>query len=99
MAGERHEHGMLCVNWPLQNALFYELYITARHQAHMTFQRTSAPFINSLYVRGWSEKFSASTIDGNSIGKISSPSVGTSVISIRVKLQDILSSSLFYTAV
>jgi len=43
---------------------------------------------------GWSEKFLALTIGGNTIGKI-----GTSVISIHVKLQVILSSSLFYTAV
>ena len=48
-------------------------------------------------IRGWSEKFSASTIDGNTIGKIFLG--GTSVISIHVKLQVILSSSLFYTAV
>jgi hypothetical protein len=40
-------------------------------------------------VCGWSEMFLASTIDGNIIGKIS----------IHVKLQVILSSSLFYTAV
>jgi hypothetical protein len=50
-------------------------------------------------VRGWSEKFSASTIDGNNIGKIFFFEVSTSVISIHVKLQVILSSSLFYTAV
>jgi hypothetical protein len=47
----------------------------------------------------WSEKFSASNIDGNTIGKIFFPQVGTSFISIHVKLQVILSSSLFYTAV
>jgi len=51
------------------------------------------------YIRGWSEKFLASIIDGNTIGKIFFPRVGTTVISIHVKLQVILSSSLFYTAV
>jgi hypothetical protein len=52
-----------------------------------------------INLSGWSEKFSASTTDSKTTGKISFPSVGTSVISIYVKLQFILSSSLFYTAV
>jgi hypothetical protein len=50
------------------------------------------------FLRLWSVKFSASTIDGNNIGKIFFPQVGTSVVNIRAKLQGILSSSLFYTA-
>ena len=50
-------------------------------------------------VRGWSENFSASTIDDNTSGKIFFSQVGTSVISVHVKLQVILSSSLFYAAV
>jgi hypothetical protein len=45
-------------------------------------------------VREWSEKFSTSTTDGNNIGTICFY-VGTSIISIHVKLQVILSSSLF----
>ena len=50
-------------------------------------------------LRWWSEKFSASTIYGDTIGKIFFPQIGTSFISNHVKLQVILSSSLFYTAV
>jgi hypothetical protein len=49
-------------------------------------------------VGGLPENFLASTIDGHNIVKIFFY-VGTSVISIHVKLQVILSSSLFYTAV
>jgi len=52
-----------------------------------------------VHVRWWSEMFSASTIDENTIGKIFFPQIGTSFISIHVKLQVILSSSLFYKAV
>jgi len=50
-------------------------------------------------IRGWSEKVSATTIDGKTIGKIFFPKLVISVVSIHVKLQVILSSSLFYTAV
>jgi hypothetical protein len=53
---------------------------------------------NRIHVHEWSEKFSASNLDGNNIGKVR-PQVSTSVLSIHVKLQVILSSSLFYTAV
>jgi hypothetical protein len=52
---------------------------------------------HTVYLCGRSEKFSASTIDGNSIGKIFFY-VGTYVISIHVKLQVVLSNCLFYTA-
>jgi len=54
---------------------------------------------SKIDVRGWSENFSASTIDGNTIGKIFFSKLVQSVISIHLKLQVILSSSLFYTAV
>jgi hypothetical protein len=53
--------------------------------------------INSVR-RGCSEKFSASIIDSNTIGKFFLQ-VSTSVISIHARLQVILSSSLFSTAV
>jgi hypothetical protein len=49
-------------------------------------------------LRAWSEKILASTIDGNTIGKIFFL-FGTSVISIHMKLQVIVSGSSFYTAV
>ena len=48
-------------------------------------------------VRGWSEKFSASIIAGNTIGKIFF-FISWYVIRIHVKLQVILSGSLLYTA-
>jgi len=51
-----------------------------------------------IYIRRWSEKVSTSTIDGNNIGKIFFW-VGTSVISIHVKLHVIISSRMFYIAV
>ena len=47
------------------------------------------------HIHGWSENFSASTINGNTLGKIFFSYVGTSVKSIHVKLKGILSSSLF----
>jgi len=59
---------------------------------------THYSFFTNCDIREWSEKFSASTIDGNNIGKIFF-FLSTSVISIHVKLQIILLSSLFYTAV
>jgi hypothetical protein len=50
------------------------------------------------HICGWPEKVSAPTIDGNNIGKMFFLKL-IHVISIHVKLQDILSSCLFYTAV
>jgi hypothetical protein len=50
-------------------------------------------------IRERSENFSASTIDGNTIGKIYFSPKSVHLSSIHVKFQVILSSSLFYTAV
>jgi histone-lysine N-methyltransferase SETMAR len=48
---------------------------------HVT--KTTANYAGVIaIIRGWSEKFSASTIEGNTIGKIFFFQVGTSVISI-----------------
>ena len=54
--------------------------------------------VTQIYICGCSEKFSASTIAGNTIGKIFFPKL-VHVITIHMKLQVILPSSLFYTAV